>query len=327
MSQPIPSTAPSATPTLKRRRANSVGEPSKRKCKQQKQQQPGDKSADSNYVIIAILQQEVASLKSVVTNQQQTITNLASRLNDVLAAFGFQPVKFDQSPFGPSSISLSSSGGVTATNTQSVATSSGVQQSSSSTSSGQSSSYVQAVSRPPTTRAIRENVIAAVYVDQAAHGRRATSFIVSGLPTSTDLSDSAIVAQSCSAELGLQPNITATKRLGKPTSGKIQPILVQTKDVQGAQSVINNAKRLRQSNFPFIKSAVFINANLTKAEAMASYEMRSRRRHAVQVWATHTSTNNIATAPNPIIHSNPTVMDLNPTASIFHPPATITTSN
>ena len=171
-----------------------------------------------------------------------------------------------------------------------ASTSTGGQQQSSS-SSGHSGPRTQAVPREPTTRAIRENVIAAVYVDQAARDRRAASFIVSGLPLSNDLSDKAIVAQLCTSELGLQPDITATKRLGQSTGGKIQPILVHTKDVQLAQSIISSAKKLRQSNFPFIKNSVYINSNLTKAEAMASYEMRCRRRQTAQSKASPNSQN------------------------------------
>ena len=320
MSQPPPSTAPAAAPAVKRQRANSLGEPSKRKYKQkqqQQQQQPGDTPSADNGVEMAALRKEVADLKSVVTIQQRTINNLVSRLNDVLSAFGLQPVQFDQSPSVPSS--LSSSGGAIAMDTQAVGASPGSHQQQQSSSSGQSGPRSQPVPRQPTTRAIRENVIAAVYVDQAARDRRAASFIVSGLPTSTDLPDNAIVAQLCSSELGLQPDITATKRLGKPTAGKIQPILVHTKDTQGAQSVITNAKKLRQSNFPFIKSSVYINSNLTKAEAMASYEMRCRRRQAAQAKATHNSTINATAALSQIPPPQTSTINFNLSAPAYQP--------
>jgi hypothetical protein len=71
----------------------------------------------------------------------------------------------------------------------------------------------------------RENIVAAVYVDQAEKKRRESSLIISGLESgSTD--DCALVADLCLTELGVTPDIISTKRLGHSQPGKIQPLLV-----------------------------------------------------------------------------------------------------
>jgi len=42
--------------------------------------------------------------------------------------------------------------------------------------------------------------------------------------------------------------------------------------------IISSASQLRHSNVSVIRNNIFINANLTKAEATAAYELRCRRR-------------------------------------------------
>ena len=131
----------------------------------------------------------------------------------------------------------------------------------------------------------RQSMVAAVYVDQRDKDRRATSFIISGLPTSSSFPDQQIVTDLCSNEFNIQIDIASTKRLGKTSmpstsssSAKIQPLLVNVKNPDHAKTIISSARRLRQSTVSAIRDNVFINANLTKAEATAAYELRCRRR-------------------------------------------------
>jgi hypothetical protein len=126
------------------------------------------------------------------------------------------------------------------------------------------------------------SVVAAVYVDQGDRDRRGSSFIISGMPTTASTSDSKLAIDLCSFELGVHVDIESTKRLGKTSSpsdiGKIQPILVKLKSADQAKTIISSARRLRQSTVPLIRDNVFINANLTKAEALAAYQIRCRNR-------------------------------------------------
>ena len=86
-----------------------------------------------------------------------------------------------------------------------------------------------------------------MYVDQATAGRRTSSFIDSGLPTSTGYIDKTVVADLRSGELGNCPEITATKRPGQPTSSRKQPVLVFDKQHSDVQSILHRAKSLGHS--------------------------------------------------------------------------------
>jgi len=64
--------------------------------------------------------------------------------------------------------------------------------------------------------------------------------------------------------------------------GKNQPILVSVSSADEALAVISSAKKLRQSADPMVNSQVFINVDLTKAQAAAAYEQRCLRRKKLQ---------------------------------------------
>jgi hypothetical protein len=57
---------------------------------------------------------------------------------------------------------------------------------------------------------------------------------------------------------------------------------VHLKNVDQAKLLASNAKKLRLSSDPVIKDKVFINPNLTRAEAAAAYQVRVQRRLALQ---------------------------------------------
>lgn len=131
---------------------------------------------------------------------------------------------------------------------------------------------------------ICQSMVAAVYVDQREKERRACSFIVSGLPTSTEHSDKVMVTDLCAGEFSFQVDVISTKRLGKldvSSTPKIQPLLVTLKDADQAKCIISSARQLRRSSISSVRDNVFINANLTKAEASAAYELRCRHREVI----------------------------------------------
>jgi hypothetical protein len=131
---------------------------------------------------------------------------------------------------------------------------------------------------------IRQSMVAVVYVDQQDKERRAGSFIVSGLVLLSEHSDKAMVTYLCSSEFRIQVDVINTKRLGKlavSSTAKIQPLLVSLKDADQAKCIISSAHQLRQSSVPGVRENVFVNANRTKAEASAAYELRCRHREVI----------------------------------------------
>ena len=86
----------------------------------------------------------------------------------------------------------------------------------------------------------------------------------------------------CVKEFQFEPQIAAVKRLGHAQAGRIQPLLVHLKQADQAKQLIDNAKKLRWSSDVITRDNVFINPNLTRAEALAAYEVRVQRRLAAQ---------------------------------------------
>ena len=121
----------------------------------------------------------------------------------------------------------------------------------------------------------------------------------------------------CHRDIGVRPEITAVKRLGHPRPSKTQPLLVHVSRSADAQDIISNAKRLRQSHDDHVKSGVYINPNLTKAEARAAYEIRCRIRSSKQQAQNHGSTSPVpAGTPMGPTTTSPS---LNPIAPVFNP--------
>jgi len=160
----------------------------------------------------------------------------------------------------------------------------------------------------------REAIVAAVYVDKRKSENRANSFIVSGLEASTDCDDVDAVYELCAGELGIEVDITSCKRLGHPQPGKCQPLLVICKSSDVVADVLSYAKLLRNSENQSVKNHVFINPNLTKAEARAAYELRCQRRQRrdqlLQQQLQH----------QPAADDVPTSSKLNANASAWQPP-------
>ena len=126
-------------------------------------------------------------------------------------------------------------------------------------------------------------MLTAVYVDQSLKKRHESSLVVSGLDSTESKSDTDQFAALCDTEFHIQPSIVLTKRLGRPQDGKIQPLLVVLKQVDQAKHIINSAKLLRRSADSIVRSRVFINPNMTRAEAAAAYQVRVQRRQAQQL--------------------------------------------
>jgi len=147
-------------------------------------------------------------------------------------------------------------------------------------------SFAAAVKRPAAVvaadSAVQQSVVAAVYIDNQRRQNRSTNFIVSGLPVSDIRPDQQAVVDLCRREFGESAEVVHCRRLGKPTTGRVQPLLVILKTAAQAVRIIASAKKLRQSNDVITNQNIFISPNLTKAEASAAYEVRCQRRRAAE---------------------------------------------
>lgn len=124
----------------------------------------------------------------------------------------------------------------------------------------------------------RQSVATAVYIDQSERQRRQSNVVVSGLQPSQTVSDAELFKNLCFSEFGIQPDIVKLKRLGSHQTNKVQPILVNMRQNAQAQLLISSAKQLRQSSDAAVRDHVYINPDLTRAEAEAAYQLRLQRR-------------------------------------------------
>ena len=124
----------------------------------------------------------------------------------------------------------------------------------------------------------RDVVAAAVSAEQRSRERRAKSLIVSGLAPSADTTDKVHFKRLCMMELGIEPSVVFTRRLGNDAS-RVRPLLVSLPTEKDVLAIMNNAKMLRRSDSA---RSVYINRNLSKEEARLAYEARYRRRERQQ---------------------------------------------
>ena len=207
---------------------------------------------------------QMASLRAEVQRQQTTITKLQTQLNFVMSFLGV--IEPDIEP-------INNCSGIS-TNVDSNATNQKLW------------STVTANKKTQKSRNdFQQSLIAAVYNDQTESRRRESSFIITGCDEDQHYPDTEQVRDLCRDELNMQPSIVSTKRLGQVQPNRSRPLLVFTSTVDQAQQLIAEAKKLRQSSRPSVRSNVYISRNLTKAEAEAAYQSRVRRRQA----ATHTN--------------------------------------
>ena len=90
----------------------------------------------------------------------------------------------------------------------------------------------------------------------------------------SSVSDKVTVEKLFSTEFGFVPKIIKCRHLGQPRPGRVQPVYVAL----DAEFLVKNAKLLRHSTDSVVRDSVFINADLTKAEALTAYQRRCRRR-------------------------------------------------
>ena len=222
----------------------------------------------------------IADLVKKVTEQQATINRLTQQVDFLLSYLG---------------ISTNTESAVTASTTVNPAVGpgpvgvGGISMTSSTSQQQPVGDSAAAAPRPPTfaditarrpaplSAAMKQAVVSAVYRDFEDRDRRNRNVVVSGIPR-TEISDVVVVKRLLEDEYGRTYDVVKCRRLGRPTSGKTQPILVSLGSAAEAQYLVHNARQLRQSHDSQIRATIFINPDITRAEAFAAYQERCERR-------------------------------------------------
>ena len=125
---------------------------------------------------------------------------------------------------------------------------------------------------------LRQAVVSAVYKDLHSKSARANNIIISGLPKLDCSDDKDTVLELIGNEFNIMPAIKQCRRLGKPLANKPQNLLVTLESRDHVNVILSSAKQLRSSYNDFVRANVYINSDLTKAEAAVAFEERCRRR-------------------------------------------------
>jgi hypothetical protein len=141
--------------------------------------------------------------------------------------------------------------------------------------------YASAARAKPGTQLssqLRQAVVSAVYEDLHSKSARVNNIIVTGLPKLERTDDKETFLEMIAYEFNIKPTVKHCRRLGKAVTNKPQNLLVSLESAEDVKIILSGAKQLRSSQNDFIRANVFINADLTKAEAAVAYEERCRRR-------------------------------------------------
>jgi len=120
--------------------------------------------------------------------------------------------------------------------------------------------------------------VSAVYSDLQEKERRSNNIVISGLKSTDYRDEKDVVTGMIYDEFGKHVTVKYCRRLGKADHTQNRPILVGLSSAEDASFLIRNVRSLRQSENNFVRTSIYINADLTPAEALAAYESRCARR-------------------------------------------------
>jgi len=212
---------------------------------------------------------QIADLRDVVKLLAQQVEFLLS----VVGAVKSRPAQSAAERDATASTSAMDSSVSGSSGHQSTATAADVHN----TNSGASYADVVRLPAAELSRSFRQSVVAAVYVDQQRSGNQAANVVISGLPPHLQVADNTVVRNILSSELKLSVNVVKSKRLGRPSAGRVQPLLVVLRSADEADRVMASAKKLRQSPHAAVRDCVYINRHLTAAQSRAAFEVRHNR--------------------------------------------------
>ena len=104
---------------------------------------------------------------------------------------------------------------------------------------------------------------------------------MSGLPSSVDgVPDADLSSKFCEEELSIRPNFKrdSCRRLGRMLTTRIHPLLITLYNQFSVADLLRCASELRHSSVSEVNGNVYINADLTQAEASVAFEQRMPRR-------------------------------------------------
>lgn len=113
--------------------------------------------------------------------------------------------------------------------------------------------------------------------------RRKRNIIVSGLPEEEEsgADDRQTFLEFCSAFLPIKPSLldgNCCSRIGKASPHRPRKLLVRLNSEESATNLLRAASSLRHATDDYVKTHVFINADLSPSAAKLAYESRKRRR-------------------------------------------------
>jgi len=233
---------------------------------------------------VALLKKSISEMRSVIGQQQAVINKLTTRLEFVMSFLGIND---------PDQINISHSKSTNPSNNAGGSLSWPLLQSTSNPQSAGSvdpsarSTNVSAASAATSGRSAQrppnliDNILSAVYADKNEKERRAKSVVVTDLADQSNVADKDLFHNICSSQFGIDLQIIICKRLGSTVEGRIQPLLVMLPSAQTASELVTMSKSLSRSTNVSLRS-MYINHNLTRAEARSAYELRCQRRTAAQ---------------------------------------------
>jgi len=233
---------------------------------------------------VALLKKSISEMRSVIGQQQAVINKLTTRLEFVMSFLGINdPDQMNISHSKSTNPSNNAGGSLSwpllqSTSNQQPAGSVDPSARSTNVSAASAAASGRSAQRPPN---LIDNILSAVYADKNEKERRAKSVVVTGLADQSNVTDKDLFHNICSSQFGIDLQIINCKRLGSTVEGRIQPLLVMLPSAQTASELVTMSKSLSRSTNVSLRS-MYINHNLTRAEARSAYELRCQRRTAAQ---------------------------------------------
>jgi hypothetical protein len=139
-------------------------------------------------------------------------------------------------------------------------------------------SHPESSNAPQQRTADQKEILAAVHTELQLQRNRKRNVVVTGLKPLDGVADANLFEELCEKCLPVKPAIIRDRcrRLGKQQPGKIRPLLVTLRSDGNAAELLQSAKLLKNSPDG---AGIYINPDLTPAEAQAAYERRQRIRH------------------------------------------------
>ena len=255
----------------------------------------------------AVAQQLISKVKE----QQQTIDRLQKQVGFLLSYLGLEAGRIASSPAAAAEA---------AAGTSSSSSSSGAANGAAKpTSTKRSFAEVSATHPVPLSSALKQTVVSAVYHDFEEKERRNKNIVINGLPAGTG-SDVTAVTDLLTREFQRDFTVVKCRRLGQQKSGKLQPLLVTLETEKHATYVTQNARWLRQSTDETTRRSVYINPDLTRAEAFTAYQNRCERRQRLATQKPKPPTSAAlapgSAAPAGLSHGPSTSQQLGPSTTI-----------